>query len=107
MATSIGMNGKKYKVNFYNEKNKTNKHIGSYESYQEAQEKRSAVEIEFYKNNTEFLPKGVSVSKDLFVLKIKSFLITGKYNDLKTIGSAKTLSEIKDLKIKCLTSIVG
>ena len=97
----------KFKVSLYKHETKKSDHIGIYESIEEAEKESNKSEISYYKSHSELLPKGISVGGNVFRLAIKSYTISGKYNDLKWIASAKSLNEIKELKMKCLNSIVG
>lgn len=107
MSTTLVMNNKKYQVKFYNEKTGVLKPMGTFANYEDAMAERSRIEVDFYRNNTQFLPKGISVGKANFNLKINTFLITGKPKDHKLIASGKTISEIRDLKMKCISSLIG
>ena len=107
MSTSISMTKyKTYQAVFYNENNGGKKSIGSFGTYDEALEKCNKFEIEFYKENSHLLPKGVVVNANQFVLSIRCYLKTIKGIN-KPIASARTLSEIRELKLKCLNSVIG
>lgn len=107
MSTTLVMNNKKYQVKFYNEKTGDLSSKGTFDTYEEAMDVRNVIEVDFYRKNTQFLPKGVSVGTKSFNLIINTFLITGKPNDHKLIASAKTIAEIRDLKMKCISSLIG
>lgn len=95
-----------YQVLFFNEETKENKPLGTFRTEDEAILATNKYEIDFYKTRTNLLPKGVSIGNNSFQLIILCYTISGrKKNTL--IASSKTLSEMKKLKMKCLSSIIG
>ena len=107
------MSGKKCKVNggyavkFNNPITSEYKYVGFFKLEADADNKISELDLDFYKYNTQYLPKGVTVSKKSFILKIKTFTISGKGDYNKQIATARTVAEIKELKLKCISSIIG
>lgn len=82
-------------------------HIGSYDSEDEAKKEISKTEISFYKNHTNLLPKGVTVSVNDFHLKVFSKTIYNKgIKSLKLVGSAKTFNEIKEIRTNVIRSLL-
>lgn len=106
MATIVRKHGNKFRVRFYNELTGEYSKTKLVETEKEAKDRASKIEIEFYKENKKFLPKGVTIYHNLFRLSIDIFLINKKVKS-KLIASTRTLKEIKELKLKCLNSIIG
>jgi hypothetical protein len=78
-----------------------------FKTLDEAKKKANEIEIDFYKKHTNLLPKGVTIKNQTFRLSIASYLISSESKGLRDIASARTLKEIKELKLKCLSSIIG
>jgi predicted ATPase with chaperone activity len=106
MSALITKNQNSFQVLFYNEESKENIPLGTFKTIEEAEKKASDYEIEFYKSRTNLLPKGVSIAGNVFTLNILVYTIS-KSKSKTMIASCKTLSEMKKLKLKCLSSIIG
>lgn len=107
MATIIQKHGNKYRVRFYDEVSGEYKVYPVLDTYDEAHSQASMIELDFYKDNKQLLPKGVSIGNSEFRLHIQSYLKTKDKSTSKLLGSSKTIKEIKELKLKCLSSIIG
>lgn len=106
MSALITYHKNVYQVLFFNEETKENNSLGTFKTEEEAINITNEYEIEFYKTRTNLLPKGVSIGNKTFQLIILCYTISGKKKST-LIASSKTLAEIKKLKMKCLTSIIG
>jgi hypothetical protein len=106
MSALITKNKNSFQVAFFNEENKESTSLGTFKTMAEAEEIASKYEIDFYRSRTNLLPKGVSITGNNFTLRILVYTISGK-NQQAMIASSKTLSEMKKLKLKCLSSIIG
>jgi hypothetical protein len=106
MSSSITIdkrNGKSV-LHFYNQITINTEFINSYEDSKEAEKEANKLDIDFYSKYPRLLPKGVSVYKDNFRLIVKGKLVSSSKKNFY-VGSAKTLKEIKEIKlnvIKCL-----
>jgi len=96
-----------YEVKFWNPIIKKLIHIGSYDNEEECKIQMSKKDILFYKENTRFLPKGVTVSINDFHLKVFSKTVSDKSEKkYKLVGSAKTLNEIKEIRSVIIQSLL-
>ncbi len=106
MSALVTKNNNSFQVVFFNEENKENIYIGTFKTKEEAEEKASEYEINFYKTRSNLLPKGVCITGKVFILNILVYTISGRKTKTM-IASSKTLSEMKKLKLKCISSIIG
>jgi hypothetical protein len=106
MSSSISLNKRNGKsiLHFYNQITIKTDYIDSYEDAKAAEKEANKLDIDFYSKHPTLLPKGVSVYKNNFRLIVKGKLVTSSKKNFY-IGSAKTLKEIKEIKlnvIRCL-----
>ena len=106
MSSSITIDKKSGKsvLQFYNQITIKTEFINTYEYAKEAEKEANKLDIDFYSKYPRLLPKGVSIFRNNFRLIVKVKLVTSSKKNFY-IGSAKTLREIKDIKltvIKCL-----
>ena len=106
MSALITKNKNSFQVLFFNEESKENIPLGTFKTMDDAEAKASEYEINFYRTRTNLLPKGVCITQNVFILNILVYTISGRKTKTM-IASSKTLSEMKKLKMKCLSSVIG
>jgi len=94
-------------VKFYSPKTKIQSHSKTFKLIEDAELKASEIETEFYSNNSEYLPKGITVNKSnwTFQLTIDRYVISnGKQKTL--IGSSRRLKDIKEIRNNIIFQLV-
>jgi hypothetical protein len=97
MSATIFNNTGRFGIKFYNPILKEQKHYTTCDTHELAESLASEIELEFYRLNTIYLPKGVYVGQTSFKLMINTHTIK-KGNHKMLIASAKRFVEIKKLK---------
>jgi len=104
MSSSISERRRKYKLCFYNPITTETEYIRSYDTEEETVKEANKIDVNFYSKYPRLLPKGVYIVNNQFCLAVKGKLVSSNKKNI-LVGSAKTLKDIKEIKlnvIKCL-----